>query len=161
MSALHTDALPADFLPRATSDDQILADQQYQRVLESLAETALATARASNNAAATQRAEDAVVSLRVVGRTLQEVDTSEALAHMIRAVETAADLVELGNFYLRYFVKIFLKSKGRTSTTSISHPSRPSVEQDRVIHLLHMEQGTLSHSDAEQLALERDGCRCL
>ncbi|KAJ7109804.1 hypothetical protein C8R44DRAFT_743178 [Mycena epipterygia] len=151
--------LPSAFSPRVATVNPT-AIQQYRRVhtAEHATQTAL-NHPSTQTQIARKRLQDDLVCLRVLGQTMLQVDGSEGLNRLTATIVACKDgkLVALGKFYLRFFVKIFYKAKGHNPVPS-EHPSRPSFEQERV---MHMQQRSLSHSEAKTLALERDGNRCL
>ncbi|KAJ7459031.1 hypothetical protein B0H11DRAFT_2199258 [Mycena galericulata] len=141
----------------ATNNPTVI--RQYRRILT--AEVATQEAYVSSKTqSAKQSLGDELVCLRVLGQTVQQIDNREGLALLTVAIEScqdAAKLVALGRFCLRYFVRIFY----RPTKYPTERSSPPSLEQERVQLVLNMQQGTLSHSQAKNLALERDGYRCL
>ncbi|KAJ8509400.1 hypothetical protein ONZ45_g8425 [Pleurotus djamor] len=109
---------------------------------------------------AQQKTDDDIAPLRVLGYLLQEELDRMGFNRLAKAINTAHEdqLVPLGHFYIKYFIRIFYRNRGLTPQPS-HHPSRDSFNTAR--DLLLTDPGSLSHSQARELVFERDGHRNL
>jgi len=99
---------------------------------------------------------------RVLGYSLVYLRPAGAtnLAAEILACSSREDIIDLGAFIVRTFVRTFKRAKGRTPAPS-AHPSRPSFEDQRSFYEDLLQEGSLNHERAKTAALVRDNYRCL
>ncbi|KAJ3808095.1 hypothetical protein EV368DRAFT_46300 [Lentinula lateritia] len=108
--------------------------------------------------------EASVIRARVLGFLLIITTNDTVRAEVVSTVVSCSNdsaLDDLGEVYLDIFIRPFKKYKGSRTSTFQSHPSRPSFDfrQQEIKPLIH--QAPDNHKKAKDLALYRDGYRCV
>ncbi|KAI6016657.1 hypothetical protein BKA83DRAFT_4333821 [Pisolithus microcarpus] len=110
----------------------------------------------------------ALIQCRILGYLFHHFP-SDDMGSFVRAIVTADGknangrneaLLDLGEYYYVYFVKLFMSNKGHTPAPS-SHPSRRSVD-DLVAKIKdELKDAPQNHQTAKKKALIRDGFKCV
>ncbi|KAI5999983.1 hypothetical protein EDD15DRAFT_2362514 [Pisolithus albus] len=107
--------------------------------------------------------EKALIQCRILGYLFHHFPSREIKSFVKEIVTISGQyekLLELGEHYYVYFVKIFMSNKGPTPAPS-SHPSRRSVD-DLVAKIKdELKDAAQNHQTAKKNALIRDGFRCV
>ncbi|KAF8530302.1 hypothetical protein BU17DRAFT_35692 [Hysterangium stoloniferum] len=104
-----------------------------------------------------------LVFARVVGYLLLEGPSDMACTTVALEVVSAnniEDRFKIGQMYFNHYILCFRKYKGRTPTPS-EHPSRPSFDALKQMIQCELKEPPKNHSVAKNLALLRDGYRCM
>ncbi|KAH9482082.1 hypothetical protein JR316_0004177 [Psilocybe cubensis] len=104
-----------------------------------------------------------MIYARILGYLIHYVPTDQGLKTIVDEIASCKDdtaCLQLGRMYFDHYIRAFKAKKGRTPTPS-SHASRPSFDtiQDMIKDTLV--EAPQSHRQAKQLALIRDGYRCV
>ncbi|KAJ4464853.1 hypothetical protein C8R41DRAFT_859250 [Lentinula lateritia] len=108
--------------------------------------------------------EASVIRARVLGFLLILTTNDTVRAEVVSTVVSCSNdsaLYDLGEVYMDFLIRPFKKYKGSRTPTFQSHPSRPSFDlrQQEIKSLIH--QAPDNHEKAKDLALYRDGYRCV
>ncbi|TCD65553.1 hypothetical protein EIP91_002517 [Steccherinum ochraceum] len=104
-----------------------------------------------------------LVNVRICGHLLSIAPNDTAKAEIYREIVSAATdqaLIDLGEMYLKHFIRPSRRSKGRTPTPS-EHPSRPSFDTTQQEIFATLKEVPQNHAHAKASALVRDGFRCM
>ncbi|KAL7278641.1 hypothetical protein ACG7TL_007642 [Trametes sanguinea] len=118
---------------------------------------------AALNLAEHQNAQTRVIQARVIGYLLLYPPSPQARMMLAREISSCSDweaVYDLGAKYIRHFIILFRKSRGKTPVPS-SHPSRPSFAHDVRERLQDLQRDPRDHSSAKVSALARDNYRCM
>ncbi|KAG9012060.1 hypothetical protein FRB93_002203 [Tulasnella sp. JGI-2019a] len=100
---------------------------------------------------------------RILGYMLIHAPIDEGRVNVrneIESCETEANLMDLAQFYLDRFIRIFKSGRGRTHAASL-HSSRPSFDFDQQLTQQYLEEVPKDHQNAKNQALVRDDYKCL
>ncbi|KAF9062653.1 hypothetical protein BDP27DRAFT_1233257 [Rhodocollybia butyracea] len=108
--------------------------------------------------------EASVIRARVLGFLLILSPNDTVRAEVVSTVVSCSNdsaLYDLGEVYMDFFIRPFKKYKGSRTPTLQSHPSRPSFDlrKQEIKSMIH--QAPDNHEKAKDLALYRDGYRCV
>ncbi|PIL29682.1 hypothetical protein GSI_08120 [Ganoderma sinense ZZ0214-1] len=87
-------------------------------------------------------------------------EVARELASCNRESDPFPAVYALGAIYLKHFILIFKKTRGKTPAPSY-HPSRPSFNRMKDDYLLNLRATPRDHSSAKAAGLVRDDYRCM
>ncbi|KAK0435688.1 uncharacterized protein EV420DRAFT_1592662 [Desarmillaria tabescens] len=106
----------------------------------------------------------ALMHARILGYLIIHSPSPSARHEVVKVIHSCAQdhakLSQLGQTFLNYFIRPFKKFKGRTPAPS-DHPSRPSFDVLKRDLRSKIREAPKSHTEAKDLALVRDGFRCV
>ncbi|KAI9060386.1 hypothetical protein FKP32DRAFT_1578008 [Trametes sanguinea] len=149
-------------LPLAEQAEEILP-REPRTPLSVYRTFVLPAEEAALNLAEHQNAQSRVIHARVIGYLLLYPPSPQARTVLAREISSCSDweaVYDLGAKYIRHFIILFRKSRGKTPVPS-SHPSRPSFDHDVRERLQDLQRAPRDHSSAKVSALARDNYRCM
>ncbi|KAJ4466779.1 hypothetical protein C8R41DRAFT_856243 [Lentinula lateritia] len=107
--------------------------------------------------------EASVIRARLLGFLLILTTNDTVRAEVVSTVVSCSNdsaLYDLGELYMDFFICPFMKYKGPRTPTFQSHPNRPfDLREQEIESMIHQAPG--NHEKAKDLALYRDGYRCV
>ncbi|KAK1225519.1 hypothetical protein PQX77_011538 [Marasmius sp. AFHP31] len=104
------------------------------------------------------------IHARVLGYFIIHAPSVQALSEVQKQIHSCENdydnLFTLGESFVKYFIRPFKKTKGRTPAPS-SRPSRPSFDKDKEKWTAEIKEAPKDHREAKRQALIRDGFQCV
>ncbi|KAK0442709.1 uncharacterized protein EV420DRAFT_1074455 [Desarmillaria tabescens] len=107
---------------------------------------------------------DALIHARILGYLIIHSPSRTVLHEVVKAIQSCAgdysELSQLGQIFIDYFIRPFKKFKGRTPASS-DDSSRQSSDKLKRDLRSRIQEAPKTHREAKDLALVRDGFRCV
>ncbi|KAG9001395.1 hypothetical protein FRB94_004807 [Tulasnella sp. JGI-2019a] len=103
------------------------------------------------------------LSGQILGYMLIHAPTDEGRTNVRNEIvsrETEAKLMDLAQFYLDRFIRVFKRATGRTPAEGF-HSSQTSFDYEQQLTQQHLDEAPKNHQNARDWALIRDNHRCL